>query len=83
MGSMVLEAGERKQFLIIDGRQRLTTLGILILACVDYLIGLAGEGIDGEANRERANLLESSYCKKKFCSSIRSRGVLSNPQYPY
>jgi len=37
MGSVVLESGERKLFRIIDGQQRMATLSILILACVDYL----------------------------------------------
>ena len=41
MGTIVLEIGERKQFRVIDGQQRMATLSILILACVDYLYSLA------------------------------------------
>lgn len=71
MGAIVLESGERKQFRVIDGQQRMATLSILILACVDYLSGLADEGVDAEANRERAALLESSYLGAKDPTSLR------------
>jgi hypothetical protein len=71
MGALVLESGERKQFRIIDGQQRMATLSILILACVDYLYGLAGEGVDASANKERATLLESSYLGAKDPTSLR------------
>lgn len=71
MGALVLESGERKQFRIIDGQQRMATLSILILACVDYLYGLASEGVDATANKERATLLESSYLGAKDPTSLR------------
>lgn len=71
MGAVVLESGERKQFRIIDGQQRMATLSILILACVDYLYGLASEGVDSTANKERATLLESSYLGAKDPTSLR------------
>ena len=71
MGAIVLENGERKQFRVIDGQQRMATLSILILACVDYLYGLANEGVDANANRERATLLESSYLGAKDPTSLR------------
>lgn len=71
MGAIVLESGERKQFRVIDGQQRMATLSILILACVDYLYGLASEGVDATANEERATLLESSYLGAKDPTSLR------------
>lgn len=71
MGAIVLESVARKQYRVIDGQQRLTTLSILILACVDYLEGLAGEGVDPAANLERASLLESSYLGAKDPASLR------------
>ncbi len=71
MGAIVLESGERKQFRVIDGQQRMATLSILILACVDYLYGLAAEGVDAAANKERAALLESSYLGAKDPTSLR------------
>ncbi len=71
MGAVVLESGERKQFRVIDGQQRMATLSILILACVDYLYGLASDGVDAIANKERAALLESSYLGAKDPTSLR------------
>jgi hypothetical protein len=71
LGALVLESGERKRFRIIDGQQRIATLSILILACVDYLYGLAEKGVEPAANRERAALLESSYLGGKDPSSLR------------
>ena len=71
MGAIVLESGERKQFRVIDGQQRICTLSILILACVDYLNVLATEGVDAAANKERAALLEGSYLGAKDPTSLR------------
>ena len=71
MGTIVLEIGERKQFRVIDGQQRMATLSILILACVDYLYSLAGEGVEPPENKERAALLESGYLGAKDPSSLR------------
>lgn len=59
MGALVLESGERKQFRIIDGQQRMATLSVLILACVDYLYALANEGVDASANKEASRHGES------------------------
>lgn len=71
MGSVVVESGERKLFRIIDGQQRMATLSILILACVDYLYALAAEDMESGANLERAGLLESSYVGAKDPTSLR------------
>ncbi len=71
MGALVLESGERKHFRIIDGQQRIATLSILILACVDFLYELAGAGVDTAENNERAALLESSYLGAKDPTSLR------------
>ncbi|MFN6066912.1 MAG: DUF262 domain-containing protein, partial [Pseudanabaena sp.] len=37
MGYLVLQSSNNKQFDIIDGQQRLTTISILILAALDHL----------------------------------------------
>lgn len=71
MGSVVLETRERKSYRIIDGQQRMTTLSILILACVDYLYALADKGVDSAANNERAALLEGSYLGAKDPATLR------------
>lgn len=71
MGAVVLESGERKQFRIIDGQQRMATLSIVILACTDYLFALAADGLDVENNKERAGELERSYLGTKDPASLR------------
>lgn len=71
MGALVLESGERKQFRIIYGQQRMATLSILILACADYLYELAKEGVEPAENRERAELLEGRYVGSKDEASLR------------
>ena len=71
MGAVVLETGERKQFRIIDGQQRMATLSIVILACVDCLAELATEDTDAVNNRERASELERSYLGSKDPASLR------------
>lgn len=71
MGALVLESGERKQFRIIDGQQRMATLSILILASVDFLYSLADQNVDAQANKERAALLEGSYLGSKDPTSLR------------
>lgn len=71
MGALVLESGERKQFRIIDGQQRMATLSILILACADYLYELARAGVEPTANQERAELLEGRYLGAKDEASLR------------
>jgi Protein of unknown function DUF262/Protein of unknown function (DUF1524) len=71
MGTIVLESGERKQFKIIDGQQRMATLSVVILASADALFELANSGEDPSANRERAALLESSYLGAKDPTSLR------------
>ena len=57
MGAVVLETQERKQYRIIDGQQRMASLRILILACVECLYDLANAGVDADDNSERASEL--------------------------
>ncbi len=71
MGAVVLETGERKHYRVIDGQQRLTTLSILVLACVDHLYTWAKEGVEVAQNEERAQLLESLYLGAKDPSTLR------------
>ena len=71
MGALVLEIGDRKQFRIIDGQQRMATLSILILACIEFLHSLVKQQISASENAERASLLESSYIGSKDPSSLR------------
>ena len=71
MGAVVLETQERKQYRIIDGQQRMASLSILILACVECLYDLAAAGVDTANNRERAAELERSSLGTKDPASLR------------
>lgn len=60
MGYLVLQTSNNKEFQIIDGQQRLTTLSILILATLKCFNDLIEQRIDAEDNgRRKENLLNS------------------------
>ena len=71
MGSVVLQNDGSKEFLIIDGQQRFTTLSILTLAFIDRIQKLAIDGVDTEANNERVNILMRQYIGQKDPASLR------------
>lgn len=73
MGSIVLQIkgdSNEKLFWIIDGQQRFTTLSLLTLAIIRKIKALADDGIDKEANYERADLLMKQYIGQKDPSSL-------------
>lgn len=73
MGSIVLQIkGDEssKQYWIIDGQQRFTTLSLLTLAIIDKIKVLASHDIDKEQNTERADLLMKQYIGQKDPSSL-------------
>lgn len=49
MGYLVLQSSNNKQFDIIDGQQRLTTISILILAALDHLQKLVSLAIEPDS----------------------------------
>jgi len=61
MGYLVLQSSNNKQFDIIDGQQRLTTISILILAALDHLQKLVNLAIEPEKNQRRKENLQNSY----------------------
>ncbi|HDZ8894326.1 TPA: DUF262 domain-containing protein [Aeromonas dhakensis] len=73
MGSIVLVARENKQYEIIDGQQRLTTLTILILSIIDTIKSLIDKKIDVDNNQKRVDLLTSDYIGKKISKIIKLR----------
>lgn len=61
MGYLVLQSTNNREFDIIDGQQRMTTLSVLILTAIAHLMELSpSEGANRE-NRQRADQLRSSY----------------------
>lgn len=61
MGYLVLQTSDDKIFDVIDGQQRLTTLSLIVLACLRILKRLITEGNDAGRNRQRMEQIRSSY----------------------
>ena len=61
MGYLVLQTSNNKEFQIIDGQQRLTTMSLLILSTLKCLKELVDSGIEAENNLKRKNSLLNSY----------------------
>ena len=70
MGALVVEGKSDREFVIIDGQQRLATLSILALAAVAKLLDLAAKNVDTEANKERAAGLRSRFIGEKDPASL-------------
>ncbi len=70
MGAIVLQNKGNKTFVVIDGQQRLTTITIIALACIQKIKNLANAGIDKDANEERVRLLSSKFIGDKDPSSL-------------
>jgi uncharacterized protein with ParB-like and HNH nuclease domain len=61
MGYLVLQTANNKNFIIIDGQQRITTLSILILTVLKSLNDLVEKGVDADNNQKRKENLQNSY----------------------
>ena len=70
MGSVVLQNSKGKDFYIIDGQQRFTTLSIVILTVISFLDELVKSEIDVDENKERMDLLMRQYIGQKDPASL-------------
>ena len=70
MGALVVEGKSDREFLIIDGQQRLATLSLLALAAIGRLSRLSAEGVEPDANRERAAGLRARFIGEKDPASL-------------
>lgn len=61
MGYLVLQNIDNRNFQIIDGQQRLTSMSLIVLAVMRCLLELAENNIDSEKNIERRDELRRSY----------------------
>ncbi len=61
MGYLVLQSADSKNFGIIDGQQRLTTISIMILAALGNLKKLVTSNINSDINQRRLDQLRQSY----------------------
>lgn len=65
MGYLVLQTNDDKNYQIIDGQQRFTTVTILILAAIKCIKNFVESGIDEDDNRQRIDTLTHTYIGKK------------------
>ncbi|MDH5597874.1 MAG: DUF262 domain-containing protein, partial [Cyclobacteriaceae bacterium] len=61
MGYLVLQSKDSKNFDVIDGQQRLTTLSILVLAFLGNFKKLIDDAIEPEKNQQRLDQLRSTF----------------------
>ena len=61
LGYLVLQSSDNKQFDIIDGQQRMTTLSVMVLAGLAYLDDLIKLDLDAANNQRRKEQLQNSY----------------------
>ncbi|QXP86461.1 DUF262 domain-containing protein [Methylococcus capsulatus] len=61
MGYLVLQTADNREFEVIDGQQRLTTLSLVVLAAMRLLGKLVSEGKNAEANQKRLDQLRATY----------------------
>ena len=61
MGYLVLQTSNNKNFSIIDGQQRLTTMSLLVLSVLKCLDDLIINNVDNENNQKRKEALLGSY----------------------
>ena len=61
MGYLVLQSTDNKNFVVIDGQQRLTTISLIVLATLYELQALAQGGREQELNQKRLETLKNSF----------------------
>lgn len=70
MGALVVDSKSDRDFQVIDGQQRLATLSLLALAVIAKLGAIADEGVEPQANRERAVGLRARFVGEKDPASL-------------
>ncbi len=61
MGYLVLQSSDGRNFTIIDGQQRLTTISIIILSALYELKELIAKDVQPENNKKRMDTLRNSF----------------------
>ncbi|MDR1276990.1 MAG: DUF262 domain-containing HNH endonuclease family protein [Candidatus Accumulibacter sp.] len=70
MGAIVVEARSDRDFLIVDGQQRVATLSILALAVISVLQNLGDTEDERARNRDRATRLRERFIGEKDPASL-------------
>ncbi len=65
MGYLVLQTKDEKNYYIIDGQQRFTTIILLILAAIKNIGRMVEQGIEKEDNQRRIDNLKNIYLGKE------------------
>lgn len=73
MGAIVVAAKSDREFSIIDGQQRITTLSLLVLAVLWNLRELKDAGVNPEENEQRSELLRARFLGEKDPASLTQR----------
>lgn len=85
LGALVVESKSDRDFLIIDGQQRLATLSVLSLAIIQRLDSLAKEGVEADENEQRCKELRNRFIGEKDPASLleKSRLRLNETDDPF
>jgi uncharacterized protein with ParB-like and HNH nuclease domain len=70
LGAIVLQNKGNKNFAVIDGQQRLSTITIMALACIKILKDLAEKNIEKAQNEERIQILSAKFIGEKEPTSL-------------
>ena len=70
MGALVVQTHGDREFLVIDGQQRLATISLLALAVIGKLRRMADGGEEEDRNRERATELRNRFIGEKDPASL-------------
>lgn len=86
MGSVVVVDKGKKNYDLIDGQQRLTTLSLIILSIISLLKSLIDKGIEEEKNTKRIDILTGDFVGKKsldtlLCNNKLHLNELNEPFY--
>ena len=76
MGTIVLQDSGNKEFLIIDGQQRLATLSIFVLAVIKNLQNLVNKDINSKTNKERIEVIYRDFLGNKDAVSLKESSKL-------
>lgn len=76
MGALVVEATSDREFLVIDGQQRIATLSLLALAVIDLLPTLGSSEEEHRQNQERAQGLRHRFIGEKDPASLQESSKL-------
>jgi hypothetical protein len=77
LGALVVQASSDREFLVIDGQQRLATLSIFALAVIAELQEMARGRVDADRNLDRAAQSRARFVGEKDPASLIERSRLS------